>query len=74
MATMVHTEPPLTVAQVAQRLATSQRRVLRLIADGHLPAVQLGSTARTMRVEVAALEAFIEQGGIDAHGDDEPAA
>jgi excisionase family DNA binding protein len=64
--TMVGTDPPLTIRQVAQRLATSQRRVLVLIADGHLPAVQLGSTARTLRVEVAALERFIDDGGI--HG------
>lgn len=62
-------QPPLLIAEVAERLACSPRRVLQLIADGQLRAIQLGTTARTMRIERAELEAFIARGGVSEERD-----
>ena len=56
--------PPLTIVQAAERLACSPRRVLRLIADGELHMIQLGTTARTMRIEQDELDAFKARGGV----------
>ena len=64
MSAMPNHEPPYTIGEVAARLACSQHRVLQLIADRHLKVIQLGTTARTMRIEPAELQRFIDEGGI----------
>jgi excisionase family DNA binding protein len=48
----------LTVAQVAERLAASERRVWYLLADGTLPRLHLG---RSTRVRASDLERLIAE-------------
>lgn len=48
--------PLLSPAQVAERLAMSERWVRQLLADGELPSLKVGAATR---VEAEALDAYI---------------
>jgi excisionase family DNA binding protein len=50
----------LTIPEVAERLAVSERFVRRLLFDGRLPKVKVGG--RLVRIDERDLEAFIEAG------------
>lgn len=51
--------PPmlLTIAQAADQLALSERQVKRLIADGRLASVRIGTARRVRRADLAAFVA-----------------
>lgn len=51
-----HTPQLLTLEQAAEVLALSTKSVRRLVWDGQLPAVRLGSR---LRIEIRDLESFI---------------
>jgi excisionase family DNA binding protein len=54
------TEAPenwLTVAEFARRLSLSERTVLRMLADGKIPAVRVGP--RLVRIPASALDAIV---------------
>lgn len=53
--------PLLTVAQAAEFLGTGERFVRRLVSERRLPYVKVG---KYVRIERAALDAFIESGRV----------
>ena len=53
--------PLLTVGQAAEYLRTGERFVRRLVSERRLPYVKLG---KYVRIERAALDAFIESGRV----------
>ena len=50
----------LTVQEVAARLGVSEKTVRRRIADGLLPAVQLGRYRHVLRIDSAQLDDWLE--------------
>jgi excisionase family DNA binding protein len=49
----------LTIREVAERLGVSRRTVQRKIANGEIPAFQLGSKHSPIRVDERELEAWL---------------
>jgi len=49
----------LTIAETARRLKVSDATVRRMIADGRLPALQLGGPGTSIRVDSSALESWL---------------
>ncbi len=54
---MSKTEPPLTIAQAAERAGVSTDTIRRRISDGTLSAYRLGP--RLIRIEAASLDAML---------------
>ena len=63
-------KPLLTISQVADLLTCSTRHVRRLIADGRLPVVAIGTGRKGDRIDPADLEAYVLRSkrrmGVDA--------
>jgi excisionase family DNA binding protein len=59
---VVPIRPLLTVEEVAKRLGCSEETVRRLCRRGRLPATRFSARGR-LRVDVGALERFIEEEG-----------
>jgi excisionase family DNA binding protein len=62
MATVEHGRPFLSIAEVAVLLGVSAPTVRRKVADGDLPAVQLGGPGTSIRVPRKALEDWLRRG------------
>ena len=60
MSTAASSRRLLTVQEVAARLGVSEKTVRRRIADGLLPAVQLGHYRHALRVDAAELDDWLE--------------
>lgn len=66
MLTTANRRSLLTVKEVASRLGLHPMTVRRMIADGRLPAVQLGGHGTSIRVYVDELERWLHDEGDDA--------
>lgn len=53
----------LTVKQAAERMNVGERFIRRLVADRRIPFTKLGTH---VRIEKAAVDAYIERGRVDA--------
>lgn len=58
----------LTLAEVADRLAVSDKTARRLIARGELPCVQLGGRRSALRIDEDQLDAWLDRRRTDHPG------
>jgi excisionase family DNA binding protein len=59
MFTLSPNEPLLSLAEVAKRLAVTEKTVRRMIADGELPALRVGHGRGVLRVDPDELAAWL---------------